>query len=128
MSSRSSPAYLVIIIMALSLFSCHPLPPSNRVMVLQPFADVPPSLINVAYQKLKQVDPNAILRKPIPLPASAYYPSRKRYRADSLINYLDHFGSADTVIIGLTDKDISTTKGNIADWGIMGLGDEPGNA
>ena len=31
-------------------------------------------------------------------------------------------------IIGLTSKDISVTKGNIADYGVMGLGYRPGNA
>jgi archaemetzincin len=32
------------------------------------------------------------------------------------------------VTIGLTTKDISTTKGDKLDWGIMGLGYCPGNA
>src|SRR6202000_1310347 len=65
---------------------------------------------------------------PIQLPQSAYYSPRNRYRADSIISYLDRFGRADTVIIGLTAKDISMNKGNIKDWGIMGLGFQPGNA
>jgi archaemetzincin len=62
------------------------------------------------------------------LPSTAFYPARNRYHADSIIKYLDRFNSADTVIIGLTNKDISTIKENMQDWGIMGLGDEPGNA
>ncbi|MBD1363898.1 Zn-dependent protease [Mucilaginibacter sp. ZT4R22] len=77
---------------------------------------------------MKKVNPKAILRSAIPLPAKAYYPPRGRYRADSLISYLDNFGSADTVIIGLTDQDISTRNVNITDWGVMGLGFQPGNA
>ncbi|MFB9845298.1 hypothetical protein [Mucilaginibacter ginsenosidivorans] len=44
------------------------------------------------------------------------------------MNYLSRPGVADTVVIGLTDKDISTRKGSINDWGIMGLGFQPGNA
>ncbi len=32
------------------------------------------------------------------------------------------------ITIGLTSKDISTTKGKIEDYGIMGLGYTPGNA
>ena len=58
----------------------------------------------------------------------AWYPARDRYRADSLIRYLGRFGSADTILIGLTNKDISTTKGQIRDWGIMGLGYCPGTS
>ena len=33
-----------------------------------------------------------------------------------------------SVTIGLTNKDISATKGKIADFGIMGLGYRPGSA
>jgi archaemetzincin len=36
--------------------------------------------------------------------------------------------SGDTTIIGLTTKDISTTKGKFKDWGIMGLANCPGTA
>jgi archaemetzincin len=68
------------------------------------------------------------LRAAIPLPTAAFYSPRNRYRADSIINYLNGFGSADTVIIGLTGKDISITKGTTPDWGVMGLGFQPGNA
>jgi len=59
---------------------------------------------------------------------TAYYSARDRYRADSLIRYLGRSATGDTIVIGLTNKDISTTKGNIQDWGIMGLGDNPGRA
>lgn len=31
-------------------------------------------------------------------------------------------------IVGLTEKDISTTKGEIEDWGVFGLGYLPGKA
>lgn len=111
------------------LASCSPsLPPANRVFVIQPFTDMPASQVSLIYKKLKEINPNATLRSPIPLPQSAYYLPRNRYRADSIINYLDRFGNADTVVIGLTGVDISTTKGTIKDWGIMGLGFQPGNA
>ena len=62
------------------------------------------------------------------LPESAYN-NRKRYIADSLLDYLESI-RPDTVhyIVGLTAEDISTRKGNYADWGIFGLGYMPGNA
>lgn len=57
-----------------------------------------------------------------PLPDDAYYPPRKRYRAERLLDYLERRTSDDArVVIGLTDADISTTKGDVYDWGILGL-------
>jgi archaemetzincin len=120
-------SYQLFIIVILLLFSCHP-SSSNRVIIIQPFTGISPSLVAMVYKKAKEINPNIILRKSTSLPLSAYYPQRNRYRADTIIHYLDHFASADTVIIGLTDKDIGTNKGNIPDWGVMGLGFTPGNA
>jgi archaemetzincin len=63
------------------------------------------------------------------LPASAFYKPRQRYIADSLLGFLrrenkDRFEK----IIGLTAKDISTRKGDIENWGVLGLGSCPGTA
>jgi len=61
------------------------------------------------------------------LPGEAYYKPRNRYRADKLIRYLrDNFDSEK--VIGITDKDISTTSGKHEDWGIMGLALRPGKS
>ena len=63
------------------------------------------------------------------LPKAAYYPPHKRYRAERLLAYLNHRMPRDGWrILGLTDVDISTTKGPVADWGVMGLGELPGTA
>ena len=64
-----------------------------------------------------------------PLPRNAYYQPRNRYKADSLINWLAGIypGKYDR-IVGITDKDISTTKDTYDDWGIMGLGFCPGRS
>ena len=119
----------IFITLLISAPACNPpTATSNRVVVVQPFTDLPDSQAKEVYEKLKEINRKTILRKAIALPASAFYPQRNRYRADSIINYLNRSGSADTVIIGLTGKDISTTKGNTADWGVMGLGFQPGNA
>jgi archaemetzincin len=62
------------------------------------------------------------LRRPVPLPEAAWYPPRKRYRAEKLLDYLDHVRPGeDDRIIGITTEDISTTKGRHKDWGILGL-------
>jgi len=58
------------------------------------------------------------------LPKAAYYPPRKRYRADRLLDALEADvvpGSGCRAVVGLTTVDISTTKGRYRDWGIFGL-------
>ena len=57
------------------------------------------------------------------LPAAAFYPPRRRYRAEKLLDFLDGRLPPDgTRILGLTGVDISTTKGRFTDWGLLGLG------
>ncbi|MEO7216142.1 hypothetical protein [Mucilaginibacter sp.] len=96
--------------------------------MIQPFAGTPSAATKSVYETFKKVNPTTILRNAIPLPATAYYRPRDRYRADSLIGYLARFGNSDTVIIGLTHRDVSARNVNITDWGVMGLGFQPGNA
>ncbi|HEY4394223.1 MAG TPA: matrixin family metalloprotease [Polyangia bacterium] len=57
------------------------------------------------------------------LPPAAYYPPRRRYRAEKLLDFLDARLPRDGArILGLTGVDISTTKGSVFDWGLLGLG------
>jgi archaemetzincin len=59
-----------------------------------------------------------------PLPRSAWYAPRRRYRAEKLLTYLDSDvlpGSGCDFLMGFTGVDISTTKEQHADWGILGL-------
>ncbi|MCA9660716.1 MAG: hypothetical protein KC486_20410 [Myxococcales bacterium] len=64
------------------------------------------------------------------LPKAAYYPPRRRYRADTLIDLLSEAATEDAApgvrYLGLTSVDISTTKGKHRDWGIFGLAFCPG--
>lgn len=58
----------------------------------------------------------------VELPKSAYYKKRARYRAEKLLDFLKpRLPSDGKRILGLTGVDISTTKGKIDDWGILGL-------
>lgn len=58
----------------------------------------------------------------VELPSDAYYSPRARYRAERILTYLkDHRPTASARIVGLTDQDISTTRGTIPDWGVIGL-------
>lgn len=109
----------------LLLFSCKN--EKHKVIVIQPFSDFPTANANAVYQKVKQINPNTILAPAIALPKSAFYVKRNRYRADSLLKFLNKPNS-DTIVVGITSKDISTGKDQYADWGVMGLGYTPGNA
>ncbi len=60
------------------------------------------------------------------LPASAFYQPRSRYRAELLKAYVSHWKG--WKVIGVTDRDISTTAHGVKDFGIMGLADLGGRA
>lgn len=65
------------------------------------------------------------------LPRVAWYAPRGRWRAEKLLAYLDAEvlpGSGCNVTVGFTDEDISTTKDEHVDWGILGLADIGGTA
>lgn len=64
------------------------------------------------------------LLDPRPLPRAAWYQPRRRYRAEKLLHYLDTEvlpGSGCNLVMGFTRVDISTTKDQHVDWGILGL-------
>ena len=101
---------------------------SRNVILLQPLGDFDINQSTYVLKKIKEVYPYVVLSKNIDIPKESFYLERKRYRADSLIDFLKIQVGIDTVIVGLFHKDISTTKGNYKDWGVMGLGLRPGNA
>ncbi len=114
----------------IQLHSCenHHSEKRSIVICIQPFGDFSRALSDSIFHQLKQIDSNILLRKQMPLPGLAYYKPRDRYRADSLIKFLEKLANKDTIIIGLTNKDISTNKNNVQDWGVMGLSFCPGKA
>lgn len=124
-------------LLSLCLLSCHYKQDVIRLfknqpvikIYVQPFNDdlSPFEVSNLAH-KMKKYHANIVLLKPIDLPYQAWYKPRKRYRADSLINQLRNKVKDGEVIIGLTSKDISTTKNGIKDFGVMGLGYTPGKS
>jgi archaemetzincin len=65
----------------------------------------------------------------VPLPKSAWYPPRRRWRAEKILEFLNEKIPEDGMrILGLTADDISTTKGSYDDWGVLGLGELPGKS
>lgn len=104
-------------------------PQKKLSIIIQPFDGMPESTVTVVAEKLKEIYlGDVIINNSITLPETALNQARTRYRADSLIRYLGDFVKDGQLIIGLTNKDISTTKGKYLDWGIMGLGFCPGKS
>ena len=97
-------------------------------ILIQPFEDIKPKQLSEISENIRKVYPNIKVLKPIKFPENSYYQPRNRYRADSIIQFLKFRTPKNSVTIGLTNKDISATKGKIADFGIMGLGYRPGSA
>lgn len=57
----------------------------------------------------------------IPLPDSAYYAPRNRYKADKLVRHLRHLQSSTSeLVVGFSPKDISDRVHGYDDYGVMG--------
>lgn len=117
---------LLILGVASSAFAADPAPgsaPRFRI-ALQPLGKVSSDVLEEARKSLERLYEVEVVSLPVKdLPASAYYEPRQRYRAEKLLAWLhDNTDAAYTKVVGLTESDISTTKGDIEDWGIFGLG------
>lgn len=99
-----------------------------KIIVVQPIGSFDKDVTHLMTSQLQKIYPNIILKPTIPFYSKAYVPSRNRYRADVLIEFLSKKYQKDTTVLAITHSDISTTKGNYKDWGVMGLGYRPGNA
>lgn len=125
-----------------ALIICLGCSPNYRSIAIQPLGDVPSEVIDSvssALSKAYLTDVYVLDKKELPKSTFVNIKS-PRYRADSLLRILNKW-NPDTIgyIIGITAKDISTTKkdrwGNVKepetkyrDWGIFGLGQRPGSA
>lgn len=130
---------LILLIAVLFCFSCAS---KSRQIGIQPYGDIDPDIINSISDILKKTyETKVIVLDKKALPKSAFVNIKSpRYRADSLlIDLLKIRPDAIDIIIGITSKDISTTKktsnGEIkkpeskyTDWGIFGLGYRPGKS
>jgi archaemetzincin len=102
---------------------------ANKIcLMIHPFEDLSRREAEDVHLFLKDYTNNVYLGKTLPFPSSAWNAARKRYRADSLLKFLLVQHRADTISIGLTHYDISTTKKEHLDWGVMGLGYRPGRS
>ena len=103
-------------------------PPVRRVYVQPLGAGMPETELSfIRTSLLAFYDVDVVVLERAALPRSAFYAPRKRYRAERLLQTLDQIVPKDGYrILGVTDVDISTTKGAYADWGVMGLGSMDG--
>ena len=97
-------------------------------ILIQPFEDVKPKQLAEISDNIRKIYPKIKILEPIDFPKNAFYQPRNRYRADSIIKYLRTKTPNNSVTLALTNKDISVTKGKVADFGVMGLGYRPGKA
>jgi archaemetzincin len=130
---------LLLIIFCTAVFSCdrpagqikHDIKPATLAsqeklinVGIQPFNDFDTALVNTAVKEIQEFYGfRAVKLSSRTMPQKAWYEPRKRYRADSLLIWLET-NKPDSIdyIMGLTGKDISCTNGNYADWGIFGYG------
>lgn len=71
---------------------------------------------------------DVVVAEPLPLPKAAFYPARARYRAEKLLEHLTGLHADALRVLGVSSVDISTTKGRVIDWGILGLANLGGHA
>lgn len=123
------------------LLSCGPqdqhidarwLPQSSKttIVVLQPLSYVPGNLLAMLKDSIPKYYPVTVhIASIVEMPVNAYYKPRNRYRADTILAFLNKSKPTDArLVAGITREDISVRKGAVADWGIMGFGYQPGYA
>lgn len=93
------------------------------VIAIQPLGEIDPSVV----QKLSNhfeamLDARVIVLPKTPLPRSAYYAPRNRYRGPKILDHLEARVPANvTKVLGVMSRDLSATKKEIYDWGILGI-------
>ncbi|MFH0893312.1 MAG: zinc-dependent metalloprotease family protein [Bacteroidota bacterium] len=97
-------------------------------IAIQPFGNFDTALVSFAKIEIEKFYTCKVSKlSSQPLPKMAWYSPRNRWRADSLLNWLiEHQPKDVNYILGFTNQDISTTKDDIPDWGVFGLGYMPG--
>jgi archaemetzincin len=100
----------------------------GKIVKILPMGRVDDKFIQTTFEKIKAVVPYVVLLHSAKMPTFSYYSPRNRYRADSLIKWMSGHAKKNETFIGITQQDISTDKGEIRDYGVMGLGYQPGKA
>ena len=123
---------LLILSLLILFFGCTNKKPESIIIAILPLAleDERHYIIEDIKKSIEENKQfNVIVLVESEMPKSAWYEPRKRYRADEILRHLKK-NKPDSVdyIFALTSVDISTTKDGKKDWGIFGLGYQPGVA
>lgn len=98
-------------------------------VAIQPLGPMPAQSVTMVKRGLERTyGVKVTVLKSIRIPQETFYKPRNRYRADKLLPILAKIPGSYDKVLGLTAKDISTTKGGHYDWGLFGLGQMPGRA
>ena len=127
--------YWVIIILFIFLVACETNKSPTKIaaepiIALQPLGTFPESTTAALADSLqKALNCSIILLPARPLPKQAYYKQRQRYRADTLIKLaaIQSNTLSYRTVVYLTVKDVSHSNEQHHDFGIFGLGYQPGN-
>jgi archaemetzincin len=101
---------------------------TSKTIKLLPLGNVDKVILSNTYNSLVKFLPKLEILSSTKMPSIAYYKPRDRYRADSLIHWLNSKAKVNEIYVGITGVDISATKGIHEDWGVMGLSYIPGKA
>lgn len=106
--------------------------PESKIKTLKikllPLGNIDKGIVTLTYKQLTKFLPKLEILPTTDMPTTAYYKPRNRYRADSLIHWLNSKAKTNEIYVGITAYDISATKGSHEDWGVMGLSYVPGKA
>jgi archaemetzincin len=96
----------------------------QRVVAIVPLGAVKQEYLERVVQEIQaRMDVQVRIEPQRELPTEAFYKLRKRWRAEKLLAVLDaNLPAGAWKVMGVTEAQISTTKGDIIDWGIAGLG------
>jgi archaemetzincin len=117
---------LGVVLFAASLASAADAP--QRVVAIVPLGPVKQAYLDRVAQELQaRMNVQVRIEPQRELPPEAFYKPRKRWRAEKLLEALDANPPAGVWrVVGVTEAEISSTKGDIVDWGIAGLGNMGG--
>ena len=120
---RTLPLFLLLAVACVALAEPPPARPASKIAI-QPYGDFSAALVEQSRQAILAAYNAEVTVLPArALPKEAWYEPRQRSRADKLLDDLaTHAPAGVDKVVGLTSRDISTTKGEHEDWGVFGLG------
>lgn len=98
-------------------------PEATPIVALQPLGEVDPGIVHAVAERIERTFAAAVTVLPeSPLPEAAFYRPRMRFRGGRLIDWLATAKPPRaSTILGITSRDLSATKGQVYDWGVMGV-------